>query len=676
MTSRSAYLLGCLGLAISVVASGMLAAEHLGWFSNHLPGCAPGSGCDSAAKSVFGRLPFDVPGYGQWSIAFAGFAFFISMLCTWLVVGLAVPRAVVWMARAGLIVSLIYIAIIMTHLNQYFCKYCAASHAGNLLFWAAAEFGASLRGPRPRGSLKAVASAAVVFAGVSFGLGAAEARAEKAKIAVNENLLDADIKAMQEDAQRQKDEAKHAAEEKARLDAQAKAMQDNQPAAPSSAPKPAPAAAAPAPAGPAPFDIGIPIPGDDTLDHNGFTGRYRLGPAKSSIRIVSFSDYQCPDCARVEKEIHALLKEKPYISFSHKHWAFCHTCNKYYTPENGKDMHPNSCFAAQAAEAAGKLKGNAGFWKMHFWMFEHMNNGAPAPGSFTQPELNAFLAEQGYDAAEFMKLATDPNSPLLANVKADIDEAQTAGIFFTPMIFVNGREFRGWGAVDGLKRYIEALEKTNPPVADAAGDQPVGKLEKQIEDWRSAPKANLSRNPIPSYPMGPENAKVRIVMYGDYRDQWTPLMWAELMRVTKLRADVSIEFRPRPVKETCNVIGPVPDTLPACWMSRAVESAGRIGGVTAFWKMHDWLMQQGDKFDAAMLPDGAKAAGLDPAALKADMMRDDMMNILISNYKTFSRAGGRGVPCVYINDRCVWRWTLDDNTPILDKIIDAAAQGK
>ena len=42
---------------------------------------------------------------------------------------------------------------------------------------------------------------------------------------------------------------------------------------------------------------------DDANDRpwtGGFTGRYRLGPEEAQARIVIITDYQCPDCRRVE----------------------------------------------------------------------------------------------------------------------------------------------------------------------------------------------------------------------------------------------------------------------------------------------------------------------------------------------------------------------------------------
>jgi len=44
----------------------------------------------------------------------------------------------------------------------------------------------------------------------------------------------------------------------------------------------------------------------------------------------------------------------------------------------------------------------------------------------------------------------DADDATLQEVKKDIDEAYTLGIYFTPMIFINGVELKGWNAPQAL----------------------------------------------------------------------------------------------------------------------------------------------------------------------------------------------------------------------------------
>jgi protein-disulfide isomerase len=138
-----------------------------------------------------------------------------------------------------------------------------------------------------------------------------------------------------------------------------------------------------------------------------FTGRYRLGPAEAPIRIVIISDYQCPDCRRVDEEARAVLAARSDVSVSAKHYPFCTDCNRH-TP---RTLHPNACRAALAAEAAGILQGNEGFWAMHRWLFDR-------GGVFTNAELAAALVAGGHDVERFLGVMTGPET--LARLEAEV----------------------------------------------------------------------------------------------------------------------------------------------------------------------------------------------------------------------------------------------------------------
>lgn len=639
--SAAAYATGLVALLGAAAASGMLVADRLGWLGQGLPGCGPGSGCAKATNSALGKLPIEIPGVGPWPVSFVGFAFFASMLIVWLLVGRRVPSSVVHMARLGMLASAFYLVVMLTNMNQYFCKYCAASHACNLVFWLSAEIGTRAGTRRAPGFLKAVAAAGLTFFAVSAATGVLDSKAQAAQAQQQESDLSAEIAAMQAEA--------------------AAAAAQAQPA-------PAPAPAALPPRQYPPIDLGFPVPADDTLKQEGFTGRYRLGPANAPIRVVVFSDYQCKDCKRVEGELRQIVKDFPTVSLSAKQFAFDKTCNKHLDTL----MHPNACWAARAAEAAGMLRGNAGFWQMHFWLFDRKTNGQETPGSFTNEELTAGLTELGYDPAEFVKVMNSPET--LELVQKDIDEAINLGLFTTPMIFVNGREFKAWQAPNAVRRYIEAVAKTNPEPAPALADRPPGALEKAVDDWRVYPRVNVARR-SQSYTRGAPDAKVRLVLFGDFYEEYTRKLWTVLEPLIKDRTDISLTFLPRTAKEACNVMNQPIEAQPACRLVRALESAGRIGGIDAYWKMFDWMVATGGTYNESKLPAAAAAAGVDLEQLKEDMALEAVMFLLIENQKVFQNTGARGIPTLFVNERAVVRWNVN-GVPILDQVLKLAAEGK
>ncbi len=141
-----------------------------------------------------------------------------------------------------------------------------------------------------------------------------------------------------------------------------------------------------------------------------FTGRYRLGPEAAPIRLVVFSDYQCPECRAIEAQLRPLVAQRDDITLSAKHFPFCSDFNAF-THQHGINIHPIACWAARAAEAAGLLYGNDGFWKMHFWLFDH-------EGSFDDADLRQGMAELGFDYQAFLAAMTGQET--LPGVEADI----------------------------------------------------------------------------------------------------------------------------------------------------------------------------------------------------------------------------------------------------------------
>ena len=183
---------------------------------------------------------------------------------------------------------------------------------------------------------------------------------------------------------------------------------------------------------------------------------YRIGPEKAKVGLVVFYDYQSAECWRIERDIQELMgKYGNRMSVTARHYPLCTDCNVSL----GSNSHPNACRAALAAEAAGLLKGNDGFWKMHRWLLGQR-------GNFTDDELKDGLIELGYqDMEEFLETMSSP--PAFGGVLADIVEAQSLQIRGTPTVLFNGKKLVGLESGTGL---VEALlaaataKQNSPPV--------------------------------------------------------------------------------------------------------------------------------------------------------------------------------------------------------------------
>jgi protein-disulfide isomerase/uncharacterized membrane protein len=620
-----AYAVGVALILICVVTSLALALEHITGLS--LPGCGEGSPCAQAAASVWGKIP-----YLNWPASYVGVAYFLAVLAAWLGIRRGSARGLRYVVRFGVLISLGFVAIMLV--EQYVCSYCLLTHIANFLFWIMLEWS-----PRavPRGVRVAVLPM-VVFIVATAALGATEWRTREKVEAKAEAELAESLDELTSLASRPTALAKPVAEPVAEPGTQS--IVDPNATAPGE--ETASATSAPSEEGP------------------GFTGRYRLGPEKAAIRIVMITDYQCKECKRIEADVFRLLDQRDDMSLSFKQYPMNSDCNRSATGQ----PHPNACWAARAAEAAGILRGDAGFWKMHHWLF---NRG----GGFTREELRAGLRELGYDIVEFERVMQGDET--LALVETDVEEAIGLGVWYTPTIFINGVELRGWNAKNAVERAVERLAATNPAALTAAADHPPPAVEKLVGDWLAEPRRAIPPGE-PFQSTGSDNPSVRIVLFGDYRQQGTLDLDRVIQGEIASRRDIHYEFRCFPFEMGCNpAVKRETKYIGSCRAAQAARAAGLLGGADGFWKMHDWLFENQERFDAAALRQAAGSLGFNADELLAEMDKPEVRTAVVEEAKFGQRMRVTVVPTIFINGRRVPKWTAHDEI-ILPRIIAEAAE--
>lgn len=391
-----------------------------------------------------------------------------------------------------------------------------------------------------------------------------------------------------------------------------------------------------------------------------FTGRYLLGPADAPIRLVIISGYQCIDCQRIEREVQQLLKQRNDVSLSVKHFPMSTLCNRHMS----RNMHSNACWAARAAEAAGIIGGPERFWEMHHWLFER-------GGSFTDAEINVGLRELGYDVQRFLTVMQSEET--LKRVQEDIEEAVSYGLHYTPMIFINGVELKGWNAQNAVTRAVERVAAAGPQ-REAAPVRPPTAFEKYIADWKEQPQRAISALPAHRQ-LGAAEGPVRVDVWGDYE---TPSA-AELDRAVRAaisgRRDVVYAFRYFPIDESCNPASPVSRSEQGCMAARAAEAAGVIGGPDGFRRMHEWLIANHDRLSEAAVRSAAAGMGLDIDALAGAMQSPDVARAVRVDGETLRTLIGqvRSSTMLFINGKWVPRWTLEGHD-VLGAMLDEAAR--
>lgn len=649
------WLVGFVALDLAVALTALLTAESL--IGLGLPGCGINSACAAAAASVYGK----VPGL-QMPVSYVGLAYFLSMLLGWLLAAQhGVTKGYRNAARLGVAASIFFVAMLIR--EGHLCWYCVLSHAANFVFWLMVEITSASK-DSVRGVMSKVAVAFIVLAvglqGAHLVVKKQEDKKQEANLAESTAAIAA------------------ASKEKAAQIAQAPTPTPTSPPAATSghAAMNSPNGATTAPPGantaPAATNAAGNIqtatfePGETGSDRpwtGGFTGRWRRGPEKASIRIVMLFDYQCIDCQRIETtQMKQIMQQRNDVSLSVKHFPMCADCNPGFATRN---LHPNACWAARAAEAAGILYGNEGFWKMHDWLFERK-------GAFTDHELSEGLAALGFERPKFIQVMKSEET--LQRVTSDINEGMWLGLYYTPMIFINGVELKGVFAHNAVTRAVESLAMQNLPPMTCDQDQPPPAMEKVLADWREGPPRMVPPDPQ-SWPKGDATAPLRVVLWGDYQEPYTAKADALIRKFLATQPKSYYEFRHYPVNQLCNPAGNTTKHPLACRAAAAAEAAGMLGGAEAYWHMHDWLMTSQQAFNDAALRDAALGMGLDPDALFAQMESQEVKNAIAEDAKMARSLGLQSIPFIFVNDRHVQRWMVGNKSAI-DLILNEAAGRK
>ncbi|MGE3107891.1 MAG: DsbA family protein [Phycisphaerales bacterium] len=644
-------------LLVALVASAFLVNKH---FGGSLPGCGPKSGCEALDRSAWSRVP--LPGGLLWPVSFLGLAHFSGMLGAWIASARRAGITVGVLAAVGVLDSLLFSGV-MIYLKTW-CTYCVTAHSANLVFAIAAwativrdfrkeRAGMTDRqswtlGRRIRAGLvrRAPVVFVVVFVATSTALGVASARHEASK-------------------------AREAEAERARS---VKAILDGD--------GPDPALA--------PFVLPDQPSASDRWGPAGFTGRYRKGPESAGIRIVVLTDFQCPDCKRVEGEVVAAMQaldtaragapDTPTVSLSIKHFPMCKDCNTY-VPQT---MHGNACYAARAAEAAGILGGDDAFFKFVQWLFE-------VDGKFETKEVLARGVERagltvGVDAFAAVMEGAEP----LKRIQADVEDGMALGIFYTPMVFINGVELKGWQVAGSVRRTIDEIAARKPPSRTAAADHPVLAAQRYVDDWKEQPPARPFMEDLPEWSTGApadwrpadpakDASLVSVIVFGDYSEPATARLDSQLREAMKSgKGNVRYTFRHYPLNPECNPALP-PNLNPAvvrenaCLASRAVEAAGKVGGNSAYWKMHEWVMQHQASLRDSDVKAAAAAQGLDAAAYAAALASPDVMSAIRDDALAGQLAGLTSLPMVFVNGKQVPR-PLREGDNVIKRVIDEAGR--
>lgn len=146
----------------------------------------------------------------------------------------------------------------------------------------------------------------------------------------------------------------------------------------------------------------------------------RIGSDSAKVKLVEFSDFQCPACKGAQPFIEKLIGEKDAnFQFIYRHYPL--------------SQHLNAKAAAQAAEEAG-VQGK--FWEMHDKLFETQGEwqGLTNPNDF----FGNLAKELGLDEKKIKEAIV--NNKFSDIIQADLNDGNSYGLNATPTFYLNGKK--------------------------------------------------------------------------------------------------------------------------------------------------------------------------------------------------------------------------------------------
>jgi protein-disulfide isomerase len=180
------------------------------------------------------------------------------------------------------------------------------------------------------------------------------------------------------------------------------------------------------------------------------TSGYSFGPEDAPVRIVVFSDFQCPYCSELAKTMRSELPKK-----------YGDKVHVIFEDFPLTTRHPWARAASESAHCLGEQKAD-GFWAFHDWIFAHQQEVSL---SNLREKTLAFAKEQKLDEGKVAS-CLDNHTPGV-EIDKSIELARSLQVAQTPTFFVNGRMETGALPWDRLSALIDF--ELNRPKEFAAG---------------------------------------------------------------------------------------------------------------------------------------------------------------------------------------------------------------
>jgi len=150
------------------------------------------------------------------------------------------------------------------------------------------------------------------------------------------------------------------------------------------------------------------------------------GVENAKVKIIEFSDFECPACKNATEIVKFLDEKYGYqIKIEFKYFPLV-------------SIHPHAFLAAMAAECAND---QGKFWGYHDKLFAHQEN-------LSKKDLIRYARELNLDEVKFTACLDSKAKSKI--VRTDMAEGNRLGVNATPTFFVDGGKIEDWRLLEGI----------------------------------------------------------------------------------------------------------------------------------------------------------------------------------------------------------------------------------
>ena len=180
------------------------------------------------------------------------------------------------------------------------------------------------------------------------------------------------------------------------------------------------------------------------------TDRNAMGDPNAPVKIVEYSDFQCPYCRVFWEDTEAQIVEN-YIKTGKVYFTY-RSMGNWVSDNINQSLNTTNAESQDAAHAAYCAGDENKYWEYHDMLFTNWNG--ENEGAFARRRLDAFAETLGLDMAAF-KTCMDSDK-FMDLVQQDGVDGLQAGVNGTPSFVINGKLVEGAQPFSVFQQEIEA----------------------------------------------------------------------------------------------------------------------------------------------------------------------------------------------------------------------------